>query len=386
MDIIDQKYFERLDAQLQDIKQTMRSDPDTRELLKKIYQDNLPGKSEKQADLMAEEALDSVTEFYQDLDTAREDQDRLIDEKLSAILEDQNLYGRCAALLRIWQMLTAMTLDNAKAMGEMNAFPEAPFEREKISAEDASPELEAELLSSVKKLLKQYIFLPPLIPDITEILSRLTMDGDAELLLDAGRNQRDYLAALSMLAYVNVKSGAVPDIPEGTTLHEIAIIICAAHETYKAAAETEENGMTEAALSGLLGIIGLAAAVQLIITALHTAGAVPIFPISALAFFSSVFLIYCSVKVIEEGPERWKESCDAVTGTIVKAGQVLISGLKKLLVFVKDRLIPYQIAFLKKIYRFAARRMAGGKKYYAEDEEDLYETDPEKYRTPILTD
>lgn len=383
---ISQENFELLDRQLQEIKEKMAEGKSTREVLAAIYQEQLPEKSDKQAKLMADEVIDSVTGFYQDLYAARENREVFIEEKLSQLTGGQDLVQRCNTLLRLQQALASINMEAVRSAmkgEEQTGLPSAPEVRT-VTEEEATSELEAELATQVKALLDGSLFLAPLLPETTEFLSQLA-DGDTEMLLDAGSGRLDYLATISMLAYINIKSGVFPEIPEETTLHEVATMVCAAYESNKAAAQAAEEGWVETALAAVLELIGLVAAIRMAggIIAIGL-GIILLTPVTVVGMVCTAFLTYCGVRAVVKGYQWWAKDTETAAAGVVKSGRVVVSGLRTLFGFVKDRLLPacaekVRGALNGLLGRFAASETDAA----AQEEEDIYEDGFEKQHRTV---
>lgn len=383
---ISQENLELLDRQLQEIREQTAGGKSTREVLAAIYQEHLPEKSDKQANLMADEVIDSVTGFYQDLYAARENREAFLEEKLSQLTDGQDPVQRCNTLLRLQRALAAINLETVRSAmkGEEQSGPPNAPEVRTVTEAEATPELEAELTAEIKALLDGSLFLAPLLPETTELLSQLA-DGDAEMLLDAGSGRLDYLAAISMLAYINIKSGAFPEIPEDTTLHEVATIVCAACESSKAAAQAAEEGWVEAVLAGVLELIGLVAAFRLAAN-IVTLGLVTILltPVSVVGAVCTAFLTYCGVRAVVKGYQWWAKDAEAVAAGAVGACRVVFSGLRTLFGFVKERLLPACAEKVRGALNGLLGRFAASETDEAVDEEeDIYEDGFEKQRHTV---
>ncbi len=338
---VSRKTFEALDKQLEEIKAKRGEGLSTREFLMEIYRENLPDKNDNQAMAMADEAIQGVTAFYRELDEAMEDKDAYIDSKLREALQGQGLRERCETLVKYANLLRQIHLENVPEEEKDGKEPE-----EIKLPDEVTDAVEAELTALVKSLMASYTFLSPLTPEGQDIFSAVTEDGDLDMLVDAGQDRINYLAAISMLAYVNMKAGNIPGAPGEITMRQVTAVTCATAETVKAAAKVEE-GWAEAMLSQVLGAIGVVTAAMLAGNVAASAMAVVFSPVGLITTVCSVFLGYCGVKALIKGAEWWQEDCTTLSGYIVKAGRVVKAGLKSLFTFAREKVVPRAWAMTK---------------------------------------
>lgn len=379
---VSRKTFEALDKQLEEIKAKLGEDLSTRELLMAIYRENLPDKNDNQAMAMADEAIQGVTTFYRELDEAMEDKNAYIDAKLREALQGQGLQQRCETLVKYANLLRQIHLENVPEEEQDEK------EREQIQLPDeVTDAVEAELMALVKSLMANYTFLSPLTPEGQDIFSAVTENGDLDMLVDAGQDRIDYLAAISMLAYVNMKSGNIPGAPEEITMRQVAAVTCATAETVKAAVKVEE-GWAEAVLSQVLGAIGVVTAAILAGTVVSSAVAVVFSPVGFIATVCSIFLGYCGVKALMKGAEWWQEDCTTLSSYLIKAGRVVKAGLKSLFTFTKEKILPRAWAMVKQklmsLFVITMRADTGFAPSPAEEEEeeDLEEMEKKAVTAP----
>ena len=341
---INREAFDKLDRQLQEIKAKLGEGLRGRELLAAIYRENMPDKNDRQAERMAAEAMESVENFYRDLDRVREDKDAYIDSSVAALLEGKSLRERCETLKKLLDVLTAMHSENLSAE-----------ERQALGAERSSgaelpdeitPQTEADLTLAVKDLMGSYTFMAPLMPESADILSALTAGEDAEMLVNAGWERMDYLAALTMLAYVNLKNGMFPDAPEEISLRETGTVVCAASETLRAAGEAK-TGWAETALYLLLSGIGTVVAIELAVSVVTAAVTTFALPMGILGQLSVFFICYCGIKVFSEAVEWWIEDAGKLAAFTVSAAGTVLDGLKTMAAFAKNTLLPAALDTLK---------------------------------------
>ncbi len=182
---------------------------DTKDVLKKIYLENMQGKSEKQAELMADSIISTVNNLFNTYEKVCDAKGDTVKEKLSDMLNGFTDEQKAEILMaakhsfgNIYKIKKGITVDESalKAMYQM----------------DSSKNLET-LLDEAVSVMES----PEVMGSFSELFSNCSIeDIRARINVNGTFDDRAIAAVQSMIIYTMVKNGHFKDFPEGITIDQ----------------------------------------------------------------------------------------------------------------------------------------------------------------------
>jgi len=354
------EHFEQMKKKTEEILKQKTEGVSAREIMAQIYVNNLEDKSMKQGLMMADKALEAIADFNQTYAKAVENKEGTLNKLIDQMVEGKTVVERCNTLSALYVGVSAAS---AKIAGESaedcNTIMKQADEK-KITEDQATPELEAELKSCVLKALEESSVLSRgLIRQADYLDAMMEENGVTQMVLQIGQDETEYEGILTMLAYVESKNENIEELPPDITVEEMAYIVAATMEEKQIVKRytAGEIAMEVAvALLDILGIVLLAKlALKLILlgVALATSlcGMIMAVPAAILVTLSIVGVVGEAIRVWNIGAKGIVH----VAVAVIKIGaKVASAGFRKIGEFVKNTIVPIAGGIVKKIKSFFA--------------------------------
>lgn len=351
MMIFTEEQYEALQAQAREIFDNIAEGQGTREIIARIYADNLDDKTIKQGEFMADSILEAVKKFDADYEEAQEDVERFVGNFQDEIDAEKSCVERCNYWLQMSAAISAATI----AMSEDGADREQilqDIESMVITEEEATPEREKELREQAKDaMINSGVMLGALLEQADALEEMASAEEAAGLLIDLGNDAIEYRAIVAMLAYTKIKNGELDNIPVEMPAEQVATMVCAAIEQNRIMEAVGKGKLAVNVAAGLLGLVGLVVVIQagVLAGAMGVALIPCVFgPIMAIpAFLMLLIGIYHAMgKAIDAWFDESKKIVTKITATI---GDIM-QGVKAVARFVNDNVISKIITKAKETY------------------------------------
>lgn len=227
------------------------------EIAAEMYRQNLPGKSERTAMMMAQHTADTVAEYYRSKSAAMENYEVWANNALTTATEGMDDVQAYNHLYQIYVGAVASAeLNHAASAEEKEAIHNRMKEDtgRSFAADEVTPESLAQLKEKLAAALKDAGILTTQLNAILEMIR--SEDADAQMVLDFGAINEDVMTLLAMQTYLDSKNGLCPEIPANAQLEDIALSVCSAMDTYRVAAQVANGEISEEEGVKLLGILG----------------------------------------------------------------------------------------------------------------------------------
>lgn len=305
------------------------------EIAAEMYRQNLPGKSEQTAMMMAQHTRDTVAEYYRSKAAALENYEAWVSE---AFAEATKRMDEAEAYNQLYQIYVG-AVANAKlklaATAEEKEAVENWVKEESehdFAPEEVTPEALEDLKEKLAAALKDTNLLITQLDAMSEMLRN--EEADARMVLDFGAINEEVMTLLAMQTYLDVKNGLIDEIPGSARLEEIALGVCSAMDTCRIAAQVASGEMTEEEGEKLLGILGGVFGALLAITSIYYGGLTTAFVVylmlgsSLIAAAAGVVMTVAISEPVFNGLVEAGETVGNVTQNTVK---VIASGVSMLL-------------------------------------------------------
>lgn len=351
METMSKKHFEQMKKQVEEIIGQKAEGIPTRDILAQIYVNGLENKSMEQGWMMADEALLAISDFHQTYAEAVEDKNGTLEQLISQMLDGKNIVERCNILAELYAAVSATT---AKTLGEDSEECDKVIkfaDENKITEDQATSKLEGELKENVIEAMNESAILTRgLIRQADEIDEMISANGVTQMILQIGEDETEYEGILTMLGYVESKTGKTEELPPDLTIQEVAYIVAATMEEEQIVKRYVSGEIAMGVAVALLDILGVVLigklAIHMIIfgasLALGLGGLIIAVPAMAVL---SVGL----TGVIGETMKVWND----VAVAVVKVGAKVISkGLRKIGEFIQNTAMPAALNVIKKVEKF----------------------------------
>ncbi|MCD8131338.1 MAG: hypothetical protein LUE16_08690 [Lachnospiraceae bacterium] len=279
------KQEQELTAQVNDILNQMAEGKSARDIMARIYVDNLEDKTLKQGEVMADAILKSIREFDSNYEYAKNNLDGFIDNFQKEINADKTQAERCTYWLKFAASLTAITAAfdvEGTVSDDKKAEIEAQLQELCVSEDEATDAYEEELMAQAKEaMLNANILLGGLMKSADELKDISDVDA-AEILIDFGSREFESRGIMAMLAYTKIKSGEYSNISAEVTVEQVAAMVCAQVEEARILEAVASGSMTERVAAKLFHILGI-----LVIASLASLSSVFVF--FGVVFFGALF-------------------------------------------------------------------------------------------------
>lgn len=317
----------------------------TRDILADLYVQNLEDKTIQQGQVMADVILDAVKGFDADYQEAKEDLDGYIKKFQAKVDEGKSCVERC----NYWLQLAAVVTAASEAMSQGPADRQAllqEIENLSVSEEEANEALEKELREKAREVLKNSgILLTGLMTQENALQQMENANEAAGLLIDLGNEEIEYRAIIAMLAYTQVKTGKMENIPVDMTASQIATLVCT---------QVEQERILEAVGNGSIAIDVAVALLQILGTVVLTIAAISVIPtavVGAGAFFwlvggallgipAMLVSIALIAKAFDYATNAWEEESVKIVKAISVPVKWVLRGIRVLVEYVKENVLP----------------------------------------------
>lgn len=318
--------YETLTKQAKKIIDRVVSNESAREIMVRLYVDNLEDKTRKQGEVMADAIIEQVKNFDADYKDAKENLSRFISKFQDEIDAGKTGVERCNYWLKFAAAISAANIamgedgvDRAQILKDIEALS--------VSEDQATPQLENELREKAKTALENSgVMLSGLMAKSKEIEELAEADEAAGMLIDLGNEEIGYRAILSMLAYTKIKNGEFDNMPADMTAVQVATVVCAEVEQTRINEAVSYGSLAVDIASELLLILGALVLVRMAIFTVNAGIAL------AGVLFSTIFAIPACLMVIAGTLHVFKKAFDAWSKdsrTIVKTTVAGIKALSK---------------------------------------------------------
>lgn len=368
-----------LQAQAKDILSKVAEGENTRDIIARIYVENLDEKTMKQGQIMADAILGSVKKFDADYKDAQEDLDRFIKKFQDEVDEGKSCVERCNYWLKMSAAISAATV----AMSDEGADRDQilhEIESMEVSEEEATPEREKELrLQAMEAIKNSGVMLGALAEQAKALEEMSTADEAAGMLIDLGNKEIEYRAIVAMLAYTKIKNGEFENIPVEMTAAQVATVVCAEIEQTKIMEAVGKGNIAVDVASALLSILGVIVLVKvgiaLVAVGAHFAttcfGAILAIPACLMVVVGVCTLICKGMAVWIETSKNFVKKAAVVIKTVIK-------GIKMVASYISEKVIPAIVEKAKNIYSSVKSR------FVKESANTVVELSPNSRSCPLL--
>ena len=230
-----------------------------REIMANIYAENLPEKTFRQGEIMADMVLENVKRFDTSYKEAQEDVEHFIDVFQDKVDEGKTCRERCEFWLHFGTAVTEATIAMNGAGDKVNE-DSKKMPRQQVSIENVSEDLADELRIKAKDaILNSGIMLSALLEQADKLDRFSSAEEASDLLIDLGATEFEYRAVVAMLAYVNIKNGQfeVPEEIKEMTIGQITTLVCAEIEQARIMKAVNDGKMAVDFASNTLLILGV---------------------------------------------------------------------------------------------------------------------------------
>ncbi len=326
---------EAIQAQAEKILQAKSEGQSTTDILAQVYVDRLPDKTPAQGRIMAEGILKEIGKFDEDYKFAQDDREGFITNSLENMNSGKTCAQRCTFLLQVSAAVSAdLNSDKDEIMRNIQSLS--------VSDEEATPEREQELMAQAAEAIKNSpIMLSAFMKHSEELENLQSSDNAAGLLIDFGKDEKEYRAILSMLVYTSIKNGEVEGVPIEMTAAQVTAAVCGEIEQMKIAEAVQSGSLAVDIASMLLFILGTVVMIHFFMNI------AVIFSLMVLNTFTLLFavpgvlmVIAGTMKLFNKSFEAWKQDSKRIVNAIVFGVKFVISGLKAIADFVSSSLMP----------------------------------------------
>lgn len=311
-------------------------DQDARQIMTEIYVESLPDKTPQQAGIIVDAIYDEVRHFQTAFEDGKKSIDRFVEDFQEKADEGRSCVDRC----NYWiEFAAAVSGADLAANGEMT--PEEvqkAIDGRRVTEEQATPEREEQARKDAAKALKgSGILLSALKDEQEQVETAASGQEAATILLNAGEDQYDYRAIMSMVAYTEIKSGGIEGIPDDFTAQQTAAVVCATLEQYRVLEAVGRGQMALDVAANTIYVLGIVLVAELAIGAVVTAGAFfgPLVAIPLAAAIAGAMFGFGGKAL-----PAWKEASRNAVKSVTALAQAIWRGMKALWRYVKEHIAP----------------------------------------------
>lgn len=356
-----QKQNQELMAQAKQVMSGISEGKTTRDILANLYVQNLEDKTIQQGQVMADVILDAVKGFDADYQEAKEDLDGYIKKFQAKVDEGKSCVERC----NYWLQLAAVVTAASEAMSQGPADRQTLLQETEslsVSKEEANEALEKELREKAREALKNSgILLTGLMTQENALQQMENANEAAGLLIDLGNEEIEYRAIIAMLAYTQVKTGKMENIPVDMTASQIAALVCA---------QVEQERILEGVGNGSIAIDLATALLQILGTVVLTIAAITVIPavtVGAGTFFwlvggallgipAMLISIAFIAKAFDYAMNAWDEESIKIVKAVSIPVKWVLRGIRILVEYVKENVLPVILEKGKQLLQMLCRR------------------------------
>lgn len=345
--------------QAEEMMKHMEEGQSVRDVMARIYVENLDEKTMSQGQMMADAIIQGIKDFDSDYQEAQGDLDRFIRKFQDKADDGKSREERCNYWLKTAAAVSAAALamkeggiDEEEIMREIEALA--------VTKEEATPEREKELRDQAREAIKQSGIMLGALAAQAEELEGVSPDEAAEMLLVFGNQEMEYRAVAAMIAYTKIKKGEFENVPVEMTAAQVACIVCA---------EVEQTRIAEAVGKGSLAVDVAAALLNALGAVVIAAFAISL-AAAGLEFVLNLFPLILAVPgcmvvgaLVTHGVCRawklWKKDSRRIAEGTAAAVRFVLDGIKAILSFAAGTLIP---GIVKKAEEIYARVRSRGQK------------------------
>lgn len=345
-----EKQNEILQTQTAEILDNIADGQSIRDILARIYVENLDEKTMKQGEIMADAILQGIKDFDADYREAQENLDHFIKRFQDEVDADKSCVERCNYWLKMGAAISAAT----KAMGEDNADREQilyEIEDLAVSDEEATPEREKEFRELAMEAIKNSGVMLFALTEQAHALEEMTADEAAGMLIDLGNKEIEYRAIVAMLAYTKIKNGEFEDVPVEMTAAQVAAVVCAEIEQSRIMDAVGKGNLAVDIASYLLGVLGVVVLIKIAIVV--TGAALDL----VAGMFGVILTIPACLMVVAgicwlmmKAADAWFEESKYIVETTCLVIKNVIKGIRIIADYVIERVIPAIIEKAKEVY------------------------------------
>lgn len=367
------EHFNALNEEAAHVMQQLQEGKTAREVMAQMYVDNLEFKTMKQGLIMADEVLETLTDFNREFKRAAEDIGASMEEFAEKATQGKSAVERCNFWIEIYGAVIAINSQLVET-GSMEKIDMEDLlkmiDEEKISEEEASSELEAELKKKAMEALGESGIMYNALLRQADVLEGIEGSRTAQIVLQMGENEIEYEAILSMIAYVKTKTGEFEEMPDDVTIDQVSVAIAAAIEQARIMDDVGKGNLTMEAATVLLKVLGYVVLIKLAIMAAKAGiclagtlfGMVLYIPALLLIGYGLFIGIRAACRVWEAGAGKIVQTIGNVVCVSVKlityAMRTVADYVKNTIVPEIDREIRKAVSFIKDILEFGKTKAA----------------------------
>lgn len=350
--------------QAQEIMNGIADGESTRDVMARLYVENLDDKTIAQGLVIADSIIESVKNFDASYKEARENLDGYIKKFQKKMDEGKSCVERCNYWLKITAAVSAAsialndpTVDRKKLLEEMELITP-------ITEEEATPAKEREIKKQAREAIKNSgIMFNGLMEHASELDASSSPEEAAEMIIEIGDKDCDLRAIAAMLAYTQVKNGSIENVPADITAPQLTTFVCAGVEEMRITEAVGNGSLAEDIASLLLFVLGAIVIIQTIV-ALGALGLliIPGLFTSILIIPAIMVMVFGLFKLLTKGLSCWSDVSEKFVKCVFAAGKAVLKGIKALVLFIKDKVIPKIVEVCKNIFKAIGGFFSKGKK------------------------
>ena len=230
--------------------QQLKEGKTAREAAAQLYVQALPYKESELGDVMAERMEEVITEYERLNKDALENPDSWLERQVAQQCREETCAERCRVMIHMLAGITALNASMAGQNMRSDWLANTAFDEKK-----ATPALEAELLTELKKAVENSTLGAVQLEALAEALKEESEEAVEDRILAFGKDAHDRKLLMSMIAYVNIKSGVI-EAPVEATVEEIATAACLMDDTLCIVQDVQEGRLDEEVAPAWLQRIG----------------------------------------------------------------------------------------------------------------------------------
>lgn len=346
-----EEQIRNLEEQTKQILDSMAEDESARDIMAKLYVNNLDEKTMEQGYAMADKMIETIKDFDSRYSEALEDADKYLAKFAETVEKEKSVKERCDYWLRFAATITAAVkvMETEKADAKQIL---SEIEVIEIPEEEATEEKANELRNTALEVLKNsgimFVGLEQVKKDLEETN---TADEAAEIIIEMGNRENDSRAIMSMLAYTQVKTGEYDNIPVDMNATQITTAVCVGVEEVRIADKVSVGKLLVDIAAALLSVLGIVAITLLAIdTAVFGVAVITeIFPF-LLALPLVIMFGIGIANLLGKGYDLWIKESKIIVRGVAKAVKSVVSGLVAICNYVVKSVIPGIINICKKAW------------------------------------
>lgn len=324
-----------------------------RDIMARLYVENLDDKTMQQGLVMADAILNAVKDFDASYREAQEDLDTYIRKFQKKVDEGKSCVERCNYWLHLSAAIAAANEDMAKGGANREEILKQ-IEGLRVSAEEANEDLEKELRDKARETLKNSgILLTGLVDQVRGLEGMASADEAAGLLIDLGNHEIEYRALAAMLAYTKVKVGEMENIPVDMTAVQMTNLVCTQIEQTRILEGVGKGSISMVVAEILLGALGAVVLIKVSIPLIVVSVVAAVEMFGAVLMIPAMLMAVCLIiKLLNKAMDEWFIESKQIIKTVSVSCKLVVKGIAAVVDYIKDSVIPAVSEKAKKLLTY----------------------------------